>query len=309
MKIIKKKTVLSAFIAINLLPQIIYSQTKPSIRDRNKNEYIWVASHRGDWIYAPENSTLALEHAVHFGVDIMETDVRLTKDGEIITMHDTSVDRTTNGHGLVSELTLAEIKKLRLRNTAGPLSKLQVPTLEEFIKLAHGKILLYFDKAGDDLPGHEKGEMVKEVLKILKKNNALQESVFVLDWSYSKAREIFGEDLEKVIYCPVIEDKIPNLSHYVDEYLRNLKPVAFQFRIKDIDSQSYKELPKVINSGSKAFVAATWPEHTANHDDLISIFKRPSEGWGWLIDQGFSILETNYPRDLIYFLKNENRRN
>ena len=60
-------------------------------------------------------------------------------------------------------------------------------------------------------------------------------------------------------------------------------------------------------SGSRAFVAATWDAHTANHSDRVSIFSRPSEGWGWLIEQGFRILETNYARDLIQYLDSENR--
>lgn len=275
----------------------------------NKSEYVWVASHRGDWIYAPENSTTALEHAIFFGSDLIETDVRLTKDGKIIMMHDATVDRTTNGKGNIADLTLAEIKELRLRNNFGGLTDLKVPTLEEYIELAKNKILLYLDKAGYDLPGHEQGHLVKELLKILRANNAIEQSVFVLDWPYSKAKEIFGEDLEKVIYVPVIEDKIPNLSSYVDEYIQKLNPVAFQFRMEKLDSETYKQLPKVLRSGSKAFVAATWEKHTANHSDLISIFERPSKGWGWLLEQGFSVLETNYPKDLIYYLKSENRRN
>lgn len=307
-----KKIIYSLLMCMGL-SNIVSAQQNPSftlLREKdNKSEYVWVASHRGDWIYAPENSTTALEHAIFFGSDLIETDVRLTKDGKIIMMHDATVDRTTNGKGNIADLTLAEIKELRLRNNFGGLTDLKVPTLEEYIELAKDKILLYLDKAGYDLPGHEQGHLVKELLKVLKANDAIEQSVFVLDWPYSKAKEIFGEDLEKVIYVPVIEDKIPNLSAYVDEYIQKLNPVAFQFRMEKLDSETYKQLPKVLKSGSKAFVAATWEKHTANHSDLISIFERPSKGWGWLLEQGFSVLETNYPKDLIYYLKSENRRN
>lgn len=291
----------------------VNAQINPSfqlLREReNKSEYVWVAAHRGDWIYAPENSIDALKHAIFFGADLIETDVRLTKDGKIIMMHDYTVDRTTDGTGTISDLTLEEIQKLHLRNNFGGMTDLKVPTLEEFIEIAKDKILLYLDKASYDLPGNEQGHLVKELLKVLKAHGVLEQSVFVLDWPYEKARAIFGEDLEKVIYCPVIEDKIPNLSAYVDEYIQKLKPVAFQFRMATLDSETYKQLPKVLKSGSKAFVAATWADHTANHNDLVSTFERPSKGWGWLLEQGFSILETNYPKDLIYYLKSENRRN
>lgn len=291
----------------------VFAQINPSftlLREKeNKNEYVWVAAHRGDWIYAPENSIPALEHAIFFGADMIETDVRLTKDGKIIMMHDYSVDRTTDGKGTIADLTFEEIQKLHLRNNFGGMTDLKVPTLEEYIQVAKDKILLYLDKAGYDLPGHEQGHLVKELLKILKTHNVLEQSVFVLDWPYSKAKEIFGDDLKKVIYVPVIEDKIPNLSAYVNEYIQKLRPVAFQFRMESLDSETYKQLPKVLESGSKAFVAATWDEHTANHSDLVSIFQRPSAGWGWLLEQGFSILETNYPKDLMQYLHSENRRN
>ena len=306
-----KRFIVALFIGLGLVE--VSAQVNPSfqlLREKeNKSEYVWVAAHRGDWIYAPENSIDALKHAIFFGADLIETDVRLTKDGKIIMMHDYTVDRTTDGTGTISDLTLEEIQKLHLRNNFGGMTDLKVPTLEEFIEIAKDKILLYLDKASYDLPGNEQGHLVKELLKVLKAHGVLEQSVFVLDWPYEKARAIFGEDLEKVIYCPVIEDKIPNLSAYVDEYIQKLKPVAFQFRMATLDSETYKQLPKVLKSGSKAFVAATWAEHTANHNDLVSTFERPSKGWGWLLEQGFSILETNYPKDLIYYLKSENRRN
>ena len=306
-----KRFIVALFIGLGLVE--VSAQVNPSfqlLREKeNKSEYVWVAAHRGDWIYAPENSIDALKHAIFFGADLIETDVRLTKDGKIIMMHDYTVDRTTDGTGTISDLTLEEIQKLHLRNNFGGMTELKVPTLEEFIEIAKDKILLYLDKASYDLPGNEQGHLLKELLKVLKAHGVLEQSVFVLDWPYEKARAIFGEDLEKVIYCPVIEDKIPNLSAYVDEYIQKLKPVAFQFRMATLDSETYKQLPKVLKSGSKAFVAATWADHTANHNDLVSTFERPSKGWGWLLEQGFSILETNYPKDLIYYLKSENRRN
>lgn len=278
-----------------------------TLRSKKTTDHVWVVAHRADYVFAPENSIEALNNAIYFGADLIETDVRLTKDGHIVIMHDYTVDRMTNGTGRVSDLTLEEIKALKLKTNWGGSTRLQVPTLEEYILTAKGKVGLYLDKAGYDLPGHEEGHMVKEILKILRKHGVLEETIFVLDWPYEKAKRIFGEELEKVIYCPVISDGIPNLEDYVNEYIEKLSPVAFQFRFKTLDTQTFRLLPKILESGSKAFVAATWDDHTANHSDRTSIFVRPSEGWGWLIEQGFRIIETNYSRDLIQYLKSENR--
>ena len=279
------------------------------LRDTTQHDRVLVAAHRGDWIYAPENSIASLQHDIDWGVEIIETDVRVTRDRHVVIMHDPTLDRTTYGHGRIVDVTLDGIKKLSLKSNFGTRTQMKVPTLEEYIELAKGKVLLYLDKAGfEDDSSHPLGYKLKLVLDILRRHNALEEAVFVLDFPYSKARELFGDDLERVNYIPVIEDDIPNLDSYVDEYIEKLRPVAFQFRMSSLDSPTYRQLPKVMRSGARPFVAATWETHTAGHSDLQSIMKRPSEGWGWLIGQGFRILETNYPRDLLEYLRYEKRR-
>lgn len=97
----------------------------------------------------PENSLAALEQCVKLGVEIMETDVRRTRDGYMVMVHDETVDRTTDGHGKVSDLTLESIKSLRLRQNLGganqPLTNETVPTLDELLARAKGRILLNLD--------------------------------------------------------------------------------------------------------------------------------------------------------------------
>lgn len=290
--------------AIFCISAFIFAQNqKVTLLKNTENTQTFIAQHRGMWMLAPENSIPALQYAIDLGADILETDVRLTKDNQLIIMHDTSVDRTTNGTGKVADLTLDEIKKLRLKDATGGITPYQVPTLQEFITLAKGKIILYYDKAGYDLPHHPKGYLVQQILKLADENHFLEESLFVLNWDYSTAKTIFGNRLEKVLYCPVIEDSIVNLENYTDEFLQKLHPIAFQFRFASTDSKTYKLLPKILNAKSRAFVAATWKHHTANHDDIISITQSPEKGWGWLLKQGFSILETNHLKDLKLFLK------
>ena len=73
---------------------------------------IWVAAHRGFSSNYPENTMSAFKAALDAGVDQIETDVRVTKDGELVLIHDSTVDRTTNGTGKVYDFTLDELKKL-----------------------------------------------------------------------------------------------------------------------------------------------------------------------------------------------------
>ena len=104
---------------------------------QSKNN-IFVAAHRGWKEKYPENTMEAFEKALELGVDQIETDIRMTKDGELILIHDATVDRTTNGTGNVHEFTLEEIRKLDAGNGN------QIPTLREFLELVkkHPKLTI-----------------------------------------------------------------------------------------------------------------------------------------------------------------------
>lgn len=109
-----------------------------------------VVAHRGVPSLAPENTMASYKLAYELGADVIETDVQLTKDGEIIIMHDTTVDRTTNGKGAVKELTLDQIRQLDAGSKFSAAFKGEkVPTLREFLQEFKGKdvVLLIETKA------------------------------------------------------------------------------------------------------------------------------------------------------------------
>jgi len=94
----------------------------------------YVMAHRGASGYAPENTLAAFRLALQQGADLLETDLRFTKDEVLVCIHDATVDRTTDGHGAVSDATLAEIKALRIRSGFDDLyPDERVPTLAELL--------------------------------------------------------------------------------------------------------------------------------------------------------------------------------
>ncbi|WP_315823721.1 glycerophosphodiester phosphodiesterase family protein [Paraflavitalea speifideaquila] len=114
---------------------------------------VLVAAHRGAHLEAPENSMAAFRKAIDLGIDIIELDVRCTKDGVLVCMHDKTVNRTTNGKGAVDSFTFEEIRQLRLKHN-GQVTDEQIPTLEEALLLAKGKILVDLDiKAANCIEG------------------------------------------------------------------------------------------------------------------------------------------------------------
>ena len=147
-----KKTI---FLLITLLATSIAvcaQRSKTLVKELNdfKSKKVLVVSHRGDWRNAPENSLQAFKNCIDMGVDMIEIDLHKTKDGQLVLMHDNTINRTTDGKGKVSDYTLAELKKLHLRNGMGRVTFHQIPTLEEVLNLSKGKILINIDKGYDN---------------------------------------------------------------------------------------------------------------------------------------------------------------
>lgn len=94
-----------------------------------------VLGHRGASGYAPENTLEAFKLAMDMGADGFELDVHLSKDGELVVIHDETVDRTTDGTGFVGEMTLAELKALDASNHKEGYKGAKIPTLGEVYDL------------------------------------------------------------------------------------------------------------------------------------------------------------------------------
>ena len=95
--------------------------------------------HRGACGHAPENTLESIERAIALRCDLTEVDIQRTSDDELVLLHDERVDRSTNGHGRVSELTLPDIRKLDAGGGQSP------PTLDDALKSASGRIGLILE--------------------------------------------------------------------------------------------------------------------------------------------------------------------
>lgn len=139
----------------------------------------WVIAHRGASDEAPENTLGAFALALEQGSDAFELDVHLSQDGHIVVIHDYAVDRTTNGSGLVSELSLSELQKFDAGSWFGAaFAGERIPTLEEVFDLTPANIVINVEIKG----GIGKG--IEEKLAALLRKRERLESVVVSSFDY-----------------------------------------------------------------------------------------------------------------------------
>ena len=106
-----------------------------------------VSAHRGGALPGyPENCIATFEHTLRHTFSILEIDLQRTKDGQIVLLHDPTLDRTTTGTGPVADRTLEELKRLRLKDSDGKVTQYRMPTLDEALRWARGKTVVILDK-------------------------------------------------------------------------------------------------------------------------------------------------------------------
>ncbi len=163
-----------------------------------------VAAHRGGGLLWPENSLLAFRNAVSLGADYLEFDVHLSKDGEIIVIHDATLDRTTTGTGPIRERSLAELKTLRLKDRGGAVTEEPIPTLDDVVTVAAaGKRRMLLEIKPDErrqrYPGIE-----EKVMAVLDRRGATSATVVMAfeRETWRRVRELRPDVTAGAIYSP-----------------------------------------------------------------------------------------------------------
>ncbi|MEL6483861.1 MAG: glycerophosphodiester phosphodiesterase family protein [Bacteroidota bacterium] len=306
MKTALKYRILS--IAILSVFNSIYSQDvsqSAKILEHLKNpsgDHILVVSHRGDWRYAPENSLQAVQRCIDLGVDIVELDFRLTKDGHLVAMHDETVNRTTNGTGKVSEFSLQEIKKLRLKNACGVRhSRQQVPTLEEVMKLVKGKVMVNLDKT--------ESRWVREAYEVLKKTGTIDQAIFKGNDTFEVMKEKYGALMDSIIYMPKLWPKNKKVRAYREAYESTINPFYYETLFDSEKAETFAMIQDLRRDGDGFLAIALWDDLCAGRTDEVALLEGPEKAWGWLIEKGATGVMTDRPKELMEYLKSKALRN
>jgi len=161
----------------------LYGGIPAAIRSSEVKSEILKVAHRGASGEAPENTIASFQRAIAQGADVIETDAQLSKDKEIILLHDETVERTTDGRGKVSQLTLKEIKSLDAGSWFGKeFSGEKIPTLTEALEVIRGRTKLNIEFKGKNLL------LVPKVINLLKEEGFIKEAI-LSSFNYSFLEE------------------------------------------------------------------------------------------------------------------------
>jgi glycerophosphoryl diester phosphodiesterase len=232
---------------------------------------IVVISHRGEHLHHPENTMPAFQAAIDAGADYFELDVRTTSDGKFVIMHDNTLDRTTNGTGEVYKHTFDEIRALDAGAKFSPaFAGTKVPTLDEALDLAKGKINVYVDTKYADPQ-----QLIDTIVR-----HDMQDHVVI----YGNPFFLYEVHKIRPSLRVMPEALSPDICKFLDR--------AMQLQVIAFDASDFKDGVIDVAKGAHAqiFVDRLGDADTA-------------DAWQKAIDQGAAGIQTNLPAELAAYLR------
>lgn len=262
------------------------------------DDYIMVVAHRGDWRNAPENSVPAIKNCISMGVDMVEIDVRLTKDSIPILMHDKFLDRTTTGSGEVSYHTLQDIKKLYLKDGLGRPTEWRVPTLEEAMIVCKNRVLVNLDKSD---------KIISTIYPVLKQTGTIDHVAIGSYEPLPIMRGIVGDYMDSVLFMPKLKGSSKNVEQYLETYFSSLTIPIVQIKFENEKSSVRRYESKIKESGKWLWLNTITADRSANHHDNRATYDLAGS-FGWVVDNGFNMIQTDRPELLIKYLETKGLR-
>ncbi len=232
-------------------------------------------SHRGEHLHHPENTMPAFEEAVRVGADYFELDVRTTLDGKLVLMHDGTADRTTNGHGEIAKMSFDEVRALDAGNKMPDFAGVKVPTFDEALDYARGKINIYVDV---------KQVSAKDLVEHITAHG-MQDHVVI----YTGGR--VAKELQELNPHLKLMPEARN-AEFAQKVVDDLHPPVLAFDASDFKPDV---IAVAVKAGAKIYV------------DRLGPADNPTT-WQAAIDQGADGIQTDRPEELVRYLKEKGYR-
>ncbi|UYV11895.1 MAG: glycerophosphodiester phosphodiesterase family protein [Phycisphaera sp.] len=270
------------------------------------------AAHRGPGAGGPENSLPSIEAAVAMGCDMVEVDVRRTADGHLVLMHDKTVDRTTNGTGRVDAMTMEQVRELRLLDDDGSPTDLRVPTLREALLACRGRIMVNLDKASGYL-----AECLSTATRLgMRSHVVLKASVRPEDArgylaSHGLASLAGGQSEDTLSFMPIVayagDTSVDDVSHHLSA-LRVLDAPTIEVCFDGVQAgdRLIDPVAEQLDGRARLWMNSLWDSISGGRSDAQAI-DDPHAVWGWMVDHGVSVIQTDEPQRLLEYLRSRGR--
>ena len=286
-------------------------------------DHVMVVAHRAGWkengkVVRAENSKAAIDHAAAIGVEMVELDVRRSKDGVLVVMHDATLERTTTCQGQVSDRTLAELRVCRLMvEGTGIVTDEVIPTLAEMLAHARGRILINID---NKLEPEDLVEIVDTARREGMADGILIKTAIWNDERLGRARAVIERIGPDVAFMPILADDAVTDVAFVDKVARTFAPQAAEMiHWRRQASEPLTTAGGPLFSPHARAVAVRGNFHMwintypitdrpegmvagGRGDGLAFANGRPEEVYGFWIDRGATIIQTDEPKAVIDWL-------
>lgn len=265
--------------------------------------YVVVVAHRGDWRNYPENSIPAIESVIRMGVDVMELDVKMTRDSVLVLSHDWTLNRTTTGSGNISDYTYEQLLAFDLKRGHGiAIPGLKIPTLRQALEVCKDRIVVNVDQGFD---------YYDQVLAITEELGMTDQVLIKNGQPLDKVQQRMSRHAHKMMYMPVVSVAGGSNMSTFNSYLANPEavPIAFELCFDTLDDNVKNTARRVLDAGSKVWVNTIWGSLCGDHDDDRAYDSPdPDKVYGPILDLGTSIIQTDRPEFLIKYLEKKGRR-
>lgn len=281
------------FMSIALFEPWIYRNfiTSSEIDERLKGEHFDIIAHKGASGLAPENTLAAFEKAIEIGVDMIELDVRNTADEEIIVFHDETLDRTTNGTGLVHDYTLAELKELDAGSWFDPkFSDQKIPTIKEALDLINGRCKVLIEIKHMDHPHYH--DFAEKLVDVIREEKNGYDWIILQSYDVEYIEEAHKyDDHVQTKKLMIGEDSAPLISFYVETKM-HLGRAKEDDRMKALNPEFHTlSTRRVFRMHARGFQVYTYSPNT--REDMIK-----------MLHMGVDGIITDYP-NILMDIRNE----
>ncbi len=263
------------------------------------SKYVVVAVHRGDWRNYPENSIPAIESIIRMGADIMELDLKLTKDSVLVLSHDKTIDRCLTGKGKVSDYTLAELKAMRLVRAHGVATdSLRIPTLREALECCKDRICVNVDQ------GYEFYDMVLEITEEL---GVTDQILIKGSHPVTEVAEKMASHPHNMMYMPICSFDKESGKALFHEYMdTKTVPLAYEMCWSKLTPEVEESFRKIHETGSKLWINTIWGSLCGYLDDDKALdCGDPASVYDQVIAFGPSFIQTDRPEQLLKYLRSK----